>query len=50
MDAVRLAPLLRLVFVLLTPCPALLALMLASDSIERGVSESSRGWAGASTG
>ena len=45
MDA-ELAPLLRLAFVLLLLLPALLALMLASDSIERGVSESFRGWAG----
>jgi hypothetical protein len=45
MDAV-LEPLLRLVFVLLILLPALLALMLASDSFERGISESFRGWAG----
>jgi hypothetical protein len=45
MDAV-LAPLLRLVFVLLILLPALLALMLASDSVERGVSESFSGWSG----
>jgi hypothetical protein len=42
----ELAPLLRLLFVLLIMLPAVLALMLASDSIERGVSESFRGWAG----
>lgn len=42
----ELAPLLRLIFVLLILLPALLALMLASDSIERGVSKSFRGWAG----
>ncbi len=45
MDA-ELAPLLRLFFVVLILLPALLALMLASDGIERGVSESFRGWAG----
>jgi hypothetical protein len=42
----ELAPLLRLVFVLLILLPVLLALMLASDSVERGISESFRGWAG----
>lgn len=45
MDA-ELAPLLRLLLVLLILLPALLALMLASDGIERGVSKSFRGWAG----
>jgi hypothetical protein len=42
----ELEPLLRLVFVLLILLPALLALMLASDSFERGISETFRGWAG----